>query len=529
METAVIYARFSSHRQTEQSIEGQLHVCYEYAQRKGIRIVGEYIDRALTGRSDDRPDFQRMISDSRKKAFDYVLVYKLDRFARNRYDSAIYKHKLKQNGVKVLSAMENIGDNPESIILEAVLEASAEYYSVDLSQKIKRGRRESASKGKYIGGSLPIGYYSENGKILIDEKTAPLIQEIFRRYAAGESKKEIIDDLNARGYRNSNGKPYGPTAFQRALRCEKYIGILDQCDTRLENGCPALIDRETFEKVQQRLDQNQQQPAHNKAKIRYLLSGKVYCGLCGESMIGVSGRSKTGDMHYYYTCTGRRRLKICKKNHEKKDFLEWYVVEQTVQYVLSPERIQKIAAAVANEYQKDFGGDKLKDLERQIARCDRETSKYIDMLVNVPESAHQKIYEKIEKTEALKADLEIDLAKLRIANNIQYTEKEITAWLKIFCNGDLMDPAFRERIIDTFINSVFVYDNKIVIFYNIRGGKQVSLMEIEKAEPVDFLLDEDFTECQSSSTLKCYGGLCASKNEPKYLFLHNIFGIICYR
>ena len=181
METAVIYARFSSHRQTEQSIEGQLHVCYEYAQRKGIRIVGEYIDRALTGRSDDRPDFQRMISDARKKAFDYVLVYKLDRFARNRYDSAIYKHKLKQYGVKVLSAMENIGDNPESIILEAVLEASAEYYSVDLSQKIKRGRRESASKGKYVGGSLPYGYYSENGRILVNEKEAPLNQEMFHR------------------------------------------------------------------------------------------------------------------------------------------------------------------------------------------------------------------------------------------------------------------------------------------------------------------------------------------------------------
>ena len=125
---AVIYARYSSHSQTEQSIEGQLRVCHEYAQREGFTIVGEYIDRAISGKTDDRPDFQRMISDSRKRAFQYVIVYKLDRFARNRYDSAVYKHKLKQNGVKVVSAMENIGDNPESIILEAVLEASAEYY-----------------------------------------------------------------------------------------------------------------------------------------------------------------------------------------------------------------------------------------------------------------------------------------------------------------------------------------------------------------------------------------------------------------
>ena len=163
MGTAVIYARFSSHRQTEQSIEGQLHVCYEYAQRKGIRIVGEYIDRALTGRSDDRPDFQRMISDARKKAFDYVLVYKLDRFARNRYDSAIYKHKLKQYGVKVLSAMENIGDNPESIILEAVLEASAEYYSVDFSRRSSAAAGNPPAKGNMSAAPCPMGTIQKTG------------------------------------------------------------------------------------------------------------------------------------------------------------------------------------------------------------------------------------------------------------------------------------------------------------------------------------------------------------------------------
>ena len=173
--TAVIYARFSSHNQTEQSIEGQLRVCYEYAERSGYKVVGEYIDRALTGRSDDRPDFQRMILDSRKKAFQYVIVYKLDRFARNRYDSAIYKHKLKLNGVKVLSAMENIGDNPESIILEAVLEASAEYYSVDLSQKIKRGSRESALKGQFLGGQVPFGYKVVDHQLVINEVKAPII------------------------------------------------------------------------------------------------------------------------------------------------------------------------------------------------------------------------------------------------------------------------------------------------------------------------------------------------------------------
>lgn len=132
---AVIYARYSSHNQTEQSIEGQLRDCYAYAKRCDLTVVGEYIDRAISGTTDERPDFQRMIADAPKKQFQRILVWKLDRFARSRYDSAIYKHQLKQYGVRVLSVMENVGEGDESILLEALLEASAEYYSLDLKRK----------------------------------------------------------------------------------------------------------------------------------------------------------------------------------------------------------------------------------------------------------------------------------------------------------------------------------------------------------------------------------------------------------
>lgn len=243
---AVIYARYSSHRQDEQSIEGQLHVCHDYARRHGYTVVGEYIDRAISGRSDDRPQFQKMIDDSRKKAFQFVIVYKLDRFARNRYDSAVYKHKLKQNGVKLLSAMEQIGDNPESIILEAVLEASAEYYSLELAQKVRRGRIESAGKGKFVGGSIPLGYRSENGYLVLDEQRAPYVRQMFELYADGVPKREIIDDLNRRGFRNRNGKPLDHNAIHRVLRSEKYVGVLEQSGVRVEGGCPAIIDRATI-------------------------------------------------------------------------------------------------------------------------------------------------------------------------------------------------------------------------------------------------------------------------------------------
>lgn len=479
MSNAVIYARFSSHAQNEQSIEGQLRVCYDYAQREGYTVVGEYIDRALTGRSDDRPNFQRMIADAKKNAFEFVIVYKLDRFTRNRYDSAIYKYKLKQCGVKVLSAMENIGDNPESIILEAVLEASAEYYSVDLSQKIKRGRQDSAAKGKFIGGGIPTGYKTIGGQLVIDEEKAPIIKYAFEQYAAGVPKTKIMAELNARGLRNNNGNPYGVTAFQRALKCEKYIGVLEQSGVRIDGGCPALIDKETFAKVQERIKQNQHQGKGNKAKIEYLLRGKVFCGNCGSAMLGVSGKGKHGEQHYYYSCGERRRTHICKKAHEKKDFIEWYIVEQTVEYVLTPVRMEEIARRVVAEYDREFNNDAVKGLERRIKKLERDIDKTVDAIVEAgSRTARAKLGEKVDSMEAQKNDLEIDLAKLRIANGIRYTEEDICAWIKQFCRGDLMDEEFRRRIIDVFVNSVYLYDDRVVIFYNLKGGKQVSYIDM---------------------------------------------------
>ena len=156
--SAVIYARYSSHNQREESIEGQLRECKRYAQDNGITVVGEYVDRAISGKTDNRASFQKMIRDAEKDRFSMVIVYKLDRFARNRYDSAMYKAKLKKCGVKLVSAMEQLSDSPEGIILEAMLEGMAEYYSANLAQNIRRGMKENAMKGLATGGGRCLGY-----------------------------------------------------------------------------------------------------------------------------------------------------------------------------------------------------------------------------------------------------------------------------------------------------------------------------------------------------------------------------------
>lgn len=183
---AVIYARYSSDSQREESIEGQPHECTAFAEKNGITVLRHYIDRAFSAKTDNRPEFQNMIKDSGEKLFDKVIVWKLDRFARYRYDSARYKSTLKKNGVKVVSATEVISDGAEGIILESVLEGYAQYYSADLSEKVIRGMTDNALKCKYNGGTMPIEYVIDDERhFQIDTLTAPFVLDAFKKYDGG--------------------------------------------------------------------------------------------------------------------------------------------------------------------------------------------------------------------------------------------------------------------------------------------------------------------------------------------------------
>ena len=194
---AVIYARYSCDNQREESIEGQLRECKEFAERKGYTLVGSYIDRAVSAKTDNRPEFQRMVKESAGSIFDVVIVWKLDRFARNRYDSAHYKAALRKNGVKVVSATEVISEGAEGIILESVLEGYAEYYSAELSEKVIRGMTENALKCKYNGGSIPVGYkIDKDHHYTVDELVAPFVKEAFLMYAGGKKIKDIVEYLD---------------------------------------------------------------------------------------------------------------------------------------------------------------------------------------------------------------------------------------------------------------------------------------------------------------------------------------------
>lgn len=467
-----IYARYSSSNQTEQSIEGQLTVCQNYCERNNFVVINEYIDRAISGRSDDRPAFLEMINDAKKHEFAYVLVYKLDRFSRNMYNSAVYKHELSKEGVTLLSAMENIGQGPESILLEAVIEASAEYYSIDLSQKVRRGLQESAKKGKFAGGGVPLGYKLVDGYYTVDEEKAKYVKYIFTEYASGKSKKEIIDEINAMGLRNKRGNPITQSSLQTLLSNKKLIGILDQHGIVKE--IPAIIDKELFDMVQARLKENAKRGGKNKASVNYLLSGKLRCGYCGTQMVGVSGNGKSGQTFYYYSCAKKKKKpKDCNKKHERKDFIEDFILDLTIEYVLRPDNLQNIAAAVVAEYKKEFNNSEIKALEKSIRKLDSDANNLADAIAETPAVAQKRLIEKLEATSQELEYQKVELAKLKVANKVELTEKEIAEWLKSFCMQSKDDEEITRKLIDAFINTIYLFDDKIIIYYNIQNTKPV--------------------------------------------------------
>lgn len=521
MPNAVIYARYSSHGQTEQSIEGQLHDNYRWAEQNGMTVVAEYIDRALTGTKDQRPDFLRMIDDAANRQFEYVIVWKLDRFARNRYDSAIYKSKLKKYGVKVVSAMENITDSPEGIILEGLLESMAEYYSANLSENTIRGKRETAAKGYWNGGNPPLGYKVVDRKLVEDEKTAPIVRYVFEQYAKGESKAKVIQHLSSIGIKSVTGGELTYSCLNSVLRNQTYIGKPTYNGEIIEGLAEPLLSEDLFWKVQEQIKKRSIAPGAKKAKADYLLSGKVFCGECGQNMIGMCGRSKNGSQYFYYKCSNRRFPFRCQKKNERKDLMEQFVVEQTMQYILTPDQISNISHAVVQEYRKEFSDSKISEYQAVLNRIERELDRLVDALVDSPKVAHQKIYDRMESLGLQKSDLEDCIKKLSVASKISLSETEVSAWMWQFKDGDPSDIDFQRRIIDLFVNCVYVYHDRVVIFYNIRGGgKNVQYTDIKTAPDTK---SEAVSGCSLLNTLACADG---TKNEHWYVFVSGVLGLV---
>ena len=478
--TAVIYARFSSHAQTEQSIEGQLRECYDYAKRNDLTIVSEYIDRALTGTTDKRPQFLKMIDDSKKKHFEYVLVYQLDRFARNRYDSANYKAKLKKNGVRVLSAKENISDDASGILIEGVLESMAEYYSAELSQKTKRGVKESLLKGHFIGGYTLLGYNIVNKKWVINPEEAEIVRDVFNRYRNGEKGKSIVDRLNSQSIKPKNGKAFTMTGICRMIRNEKYIGIVTVDGTTYPDVVPPIVDKRLFKECNLIMDGHKHRQREVYHENPYILSGKMYCGYCGNTITAETGTSHNGRVYHYYKCFGRKSDKnSCSKKNVKQDYIESVVFSATVEYVLTPKVIDKIAKMVVDNFNAEIEKPTaLLAFEKDL----KAVKKSIDKILTAIEDG---VYTKTTKDrllslEASQENLEAKIA-VEKAKQIKPLELcDVKTFLNYFAHKKYENDTEKNEFFNSFINRVILFDDKVIILYNTnkRETKRLTKKEI---------------------------------------------------
>lgn len=474
---AVIYARYSSDNQREESIEGQLRECMEFAEKNGITVIGNYIDRALSAKTDNRPEFQRMIKDSYRKVFDTIIVWKVDRFARNRYDSAHYKNILKKNGVKVISAKEHIGEGSEGIILEAMLEGYAEYYSVELAEKINRGLTENALKGKLNGGTIPLGYRLTKEQTLeINEETAPVVLEIFVRYNDGEKIKSIEKDLALRELTNNYGGPITYNRIHYLLKNRRYLGEYRFRDIVHKNAFPAIVPEDLFNSVQKKLEKNKIAPARHKAEDDYILTTKLRCGKCGAYMVGESGKSMTGAIHRYYKCANTKKKKLCNKKAVKKGWIEDIVVNYTMKKIMDDELVDYLADRIL--YLLSQENTKIPQLKEKL----KEVNGYIDNLLNAIQQGlfNASAKQRLDDLEAEKAEIETAIYTEQLERP-EITKEHIVYFITKFRTINVNDSESRKRLIDSFVNVIYLYEDKLVITFNYKDGtKEATFEEIEE-------------------------------------------------
>ena len=471
--TAVIYARYSSDNQREESIEGQIRECTAYAEKNGITVIKHYIDRAFSAKTDNRPEFQQMIKDSGKKLFDVVLVWKFDRFARNRFDSANYKMILKKNGVHLISVMEPIAEGSQGILVETLLEGMAEYYSAELSEKVIRGQTENALKGKCTGGTGTIGYKIDEDKFYhLDPLTSPLVLEAFQRYDNGEKMVEIVNFLNDKGVRNMQGGKMTHSSVNTMLKNRRYIGELSFRDIVVPDAIPAIVPKDLFDRVQKRMDKNKRAPACGKADEEYLLTTKLFCGKCGALMFGESGTSATGRTYYYYKCANVKRRKGCNKKTVQKEWLEDLVVRETMKLIQDDVVIDKIVQLVMDVQNQENTTIPL--LEKQL----REVNKKLDNLMKAIEDGlyTRTTKERLEALEIQKDELTAKIADEKLKKP-SFNEDFIRFWLLKFRKFDISQQKQRKALIEIFVNAIFLYDDRILITFNYKDGTQTVRFE----------------------------------------------------
>jgi len=506
---AVIYARFSSHNQREESIEQQVAECKIFAKQQGLEVIEVYADAAISGRTENRSQFQRLQRDAKKGRFTNIIAYKSNRIARNMVNALTFENDMERLGIKLYYAKEEFGNNAAGRFALRMMMNVNQFYSENMAEDIRRGMEDNARNCK-VNGMVPFGYRrDEDGRPAPDEQLAPIVQEIFTRVACGEQFQRIAADLNARGIKTTFGRQWTKGSFQNIVRNERYTGVYIYDKIRIENGIPPLISKELFMKVQQRLATKPNPQGRHRENGDYILSGKLFCGECGRHMMGMSGTGRSGSLHYYYACQGKKEKPRCTKHNVRRDDIENEVARIIQRYILNTDVIEWMSDTLV-QYQKEHSKDS------EISLLESRLSEVQKSLRNLMAAIEQGII--TETTKARMLELEGEQSKIKgqlmliKSETIDVSKDELVGWLASFSDGDVTDKDFQKRLFDAFLQAVYLFDDgRVRVVFNAYGRNDST---------IDTTIDFSDDNAVSSAEKCSYKEICGSPPKLAHIRLN---------
>ncbi len=493
------YYRYSSDMQREESIEAQKRAVESYAEKNGLVLVDEFIDRAKTAKNDKRPNFQRMMVACEEGGFDIILVHKLDRFFRNSGESAIYRKKLSKFNIQLISVTQSFTERPKTFegkLMTAITEIRDEEYIINLAAEVEKGKKENALKSMHVGGSPPYGFKLDRETMLlqINEKEADVVRQVFKRFLEGVGYGEIMEEINILGYKTRKGQAFVKSSFLSMLKNEKYAGtyIYNKSSSKdddgrrnghtykpreewvcVEGGCPALVSKEDFEKVQEKLATRMQTRQHSHAKETYLLTGRMVCGQCGGSFSGGRRERRKNGAHdgYFvsYACTNRSNSNgiKCSNKEISREYIEGFVIDELCNSVLSDKKVAELTKAY-NQYLKDKqhgSSDELKTLRRRQKELQVTIDGVVDIII---ESRSPTLMERLRQMEEDKIQLDLrvaDAVKNQSRDSVSREEVEcILAEIRTKLRSKLLCDI--KEVLHTYVKQIIVYEDFIDVHFN---------------------------------------------------------------
>jgi site-specific DNA recombinase len=493
----VAYARYSSEAQRDgYSIEAQVRAITEWVEHEGHTLLRVYVDEARSGTTDNRERFQDMIADASKGEFQAVVVHKLDRFARNRYDSAVYRHALKQHGIRVISVLEPLDDSPESSMMEAVLEGMAEYYSRNLSREVRKGKKEAALLKRFVGGRVPFGYsVTKDHEYVINEEEALVIRQIFSMLDNGSTNADVARWVNAHGYRTREGLYFSALSISRLISNTILIGRYTYAKRSrtgqepiiIEDALPPIIDSATFWRVNEMKKARERGPRPRKKEEDYLLTGYLFCELCGHHIYGFKSRSyftaKDGIRHVYerncYRCSTKggvhhgRRLdpdyvsSPCKLKLLPKEELESFVLSAIDGILFGGLTADWIVAelTVRKKNEKSPDASLLASYKKELSKIKTQKERLLDLYLSggIDKAVYSARAGEFSSREQF---LTSEVSRLSVPTTANVDASKIKTALDAFRKSANADsPEYKRRLLSAFVNKITVSNERLVIYF----------------------------------------------------------------